>query len=1130
MTDDKRNSALPINGLMWSLLAIGLAGLLFFFWKYDDVFPEASIDLKLSKSEIAHQSATLARQMGFNTGSAVESTTFGGDEYSKTFMEYEYPMDRANVLMKTEIPIWAWTTRFCQAFQFEEMKVGLSPDGKLRSFEYEIPNELPLPSLNHEQGQKLALDFATEKAGLALASFKLIKDSTIKQVKRTDHYFVWEDEGKNYKGSRLRTAVYVSGNKVTSFDYYLHVPDSFDRKYNQIRSYNDLYKSISGVLFAVVSAALVFVFFWAMSSGLLRWRFVLILALVAFVLHFLDTWNYLPGIISSFDTTKTFTAFLVDELLSSLTQALFAALGTVATIGGIEAIYRHMFRGKIAAEKYFSKEGLRSKQVFQALFIALALFGIHLGWVAFYYLYGRQLGVWSPLEIRDASTLSSIVPAFSSFNIGVNASVTEELMYRVLCLFLVQKLCRNFWLANLIQAAGWAFMHSDYPQEPAYARGLELTVVGAFYGWVLKEFGILPCILSHFTYDSFLGVTPLLFSGSWSSLLSGFIACCPALILFGLSVFYSLKEGFLKDESELLNANVGPVQKQDVLPVEGGVLPYQELLFRRKLLLLFATIILLVGAFLIPSHKFADDARLRIGRQEAIDKAREYLTARGIDWRSWQNSVWLTDNLQRDEIQYGFEKEGFSKAKPILSTGRYPLIWWVRFFKPLQHLEYYVLVNPEGKAIALDVVMDEDASGKMIDSQQAKELAMKFLVKDRPELTPFEFETISEQKRKNRLDHAVSFSVPKLKLGDAPLKVTISTVSDIVSFPRVAWEIPQAWMFDRQKQTIYQHTAKCVIGLYFVALMIAFIFWLVGLVRSQAIHWRPAIFLGLFVFLAEILVKANDLPGLFAGYSTDVPVETFLLRSINRIAVGALMYGASATLLAAIAYAAERLLQPGFTLPALLRICFRPGNPNEARTCRSLWKDGLILGYAVPLLLMAISVAMDSWGSNFSLNAQITSFEPLPKFSCLAFPFLDMFVQAVVMGLATVIVMPVLAGLHLRYLRTKTKTILFLSLSTLLLFASEKYLPDYLFAVSQTLMLNLTAYFLVIKFCKRNIIAYFVAGYVTSLIPQIVNSWWYARDVYAADCVTGIVALLLPILVGQARIKLALRLEKRETT
>ncbi len=106
------------------------------------------------------------------------------------------------------------------------------------------------------------------------------------------------------------------------------------------------------------------------------------------------------------------------------------------------------------------------------------MFGIHTAYVVAFYLVGQRLNFWSPLEIRETATMSGQLPTFEAINVGIIASTTEELMYRVLALFFFQKLTRNFWLANFLQAASWAFMHSSYPQEPAYARGVELTIGG----------------------------------------------------------------------------------------------------------------------------------------------------------------------------------------------------------------------------------------------------------------------------------------------------------------------------------------------------------------------------------------------------------------------------------------------------------------------------------------------------------------------------------------------------------------------------------------------------------------------------------------------------------------------------
>ncbi len=53
----------------------------------------------------------------------------------------------------------------------------------------------------------------------------------------------------------------------------------------------------------------------------------------------------------------------------------------------------------------------------------------------------------------------------------------------------------------LIPGVLWAFAHSGYVTFPVYVRGVELTVVAFFLGFVFLKFDLFTAIMSHFTYN-----------------------------------------------------------------------------------------------------------------------------------------------------------------------------------------------------------------------------------------------------------------------------------------------------------------------------------------------------------------------------------------------------------------------------------------------------------------------------------------------------------------------------------------------------------------------------------------------------------------------------------------------------
>ncbi len=1153
MDDNKRTVWRPLKGTLFFFLVLGILGVVFFFWKYDAVFPAAALELKLSKEEISSKARDLCKQMDYDTEGCVESTTFGERNQISTFLEHEYSIKEANAFMRDEINVFFWYTRFCRPKEEEEFQVWLDPSGKLVALNHDLEKEKEIKSVSQDEAMQMALKFVKDKTGVTLfkslasldeqkgekieskdpdsasedepaklprappaeliEGIKLIKHGSVKQSKRTDHYFTWEDQNKDYKGGHIRTSVGVSGNVISSYDCELHVPEAFERKFADMRSYNDLLKSFSYILFAVVGAAMFFAMVWALSTRNVRWRLVLIASAISFVVELLDYWNNWSSIIQQYSTTESLQGYLAGKTVSSLLAAVMAALGAACLIGGIEAVYRKKFQEKIAGESFLKLKALSNRTVLETIIAGICVFGIHLGYVALYYLLGAKMGVWSPLEVRDVGALSNISPAFASFAVGVNASVSEELLYRVLCFVLAQMLLKNFWLANLVQAAGWAFMHSDYPQEPAYARGLELTIVGLFYGCLMRRYGVVAGIISHFIYDAFLGVTPLLLSSSLLLKLSGLAACLPPFVALGIGLGLRFFKGEDLPSKDLLNENVSnPPAEHAAVIEEEKALPYKGLSKKVRLLLLSCCLLsILLFAFLHP-RKMGSWAKMTVSRAQAIEIARKFLKERGVEEGDWKVNALLNVNIDDEEVQYGYEKEGYKKTEQIMKAARIPLLWWVRFYKPHQRREYDVVVSAEGRATALNVTLEEDAPGKNPGQDEACKMAEAYLTKYRPEFLPLKFESVLEQKRKNRTDYSVQYVVPEFKMGEARLKISVDTVGERVSFPHVSWDIPDSWRFERNKQTIKDHVAGALSKLLALVVFVLLIWWSVGVFRSQAIHWRAALIAGGLVAVISFISKLNELAYNLMSYDTDVPYSSFITQLAIRYVVSAISSAAVFSVLFALGHGAFRILFPGVSLMSLWHSLFRPDNERVEQT-KQMWVDACYCAYAWMLGLGAVSLIHSYLEGLYSPDVLVQPLHGLVDQTHYFAPALDAICNSLMIGFASICLAPALVGIYLKFFRSGRKYFLVSIIFLLLLGWSLKHWQDSLISIS-TGLIDLYAIYYWVRHCARNNpLAYFLVGALSSLAQPVAQIYKFASSIYTFDMYILIVLFLLPLLL-----------------
>jgi len=68
----------------------------------------------------------------------------------------------------------------------------------------------------------------------------------------------------------------------------------------------------------------------------------------------------------------------------------------------------------------------------------------------------------------------------------------------------LQKLTKSNVVAVVLPAFSWGFLHTAYPNEPPYIRGLEVGLIGVVAGIVMLRWGILATLVWHYTVDASL--------------------------------------------------------------------------------------------------------------------------------------------------------------------------------------------------------------------------------------------------------------------------------------------------------------------------------------------------------------------------------------------------------------------------------------------------------------------------------------------------------------------------------------------------------------------------------------------------------------------------------------------------
>jgi hypothetical protein len=1106
--------------LLIVLALLGAVGLAIFRWKEKAVFPSASIDLKISKRDILLQADSLAKALGYHKDRAIRSITFGYDDESKTFLEYELGNSVANQLMRNTVPIFYWTCKFRKEFDQETMDICLSPTGKLIFFDFNQPNDKVIPSIKHDKAKRLAQAFVTGVCGWTEATMKLVDDQSITCPHRIDHSFTWEYQTLDWNGAKLRARAEVSGNYLASFNIFLNRPEEWDRKYSTIRSNNELLYAVANIFYTLLYIAALFIFFDAISKKRIRWKFTLIASACLSLLFFLDHLNNLPATLAEYDPRSSYSTFVIECLLQSLVSipAVFAL--SLIMVGAAEVVYRTSFPHMIALERLATGKSLATRQIFDALFAGQAAFGISLGYQICYYWLGQKINYWCPLSLDNYQLLTAVVPSISAISTGVFASGSEEVLYRVLMLSLLQRALRNFWWANLLQAAAWGFMHSTYPQQPAYARGIELTIEGMFNGWLIRRYGLLACFVSHYLFDAFCEVIPLWSAPTIMHKIGALVPLIPFAILTVAALVLRRKEA--QGEDALLNLAIETPPLPERPSVAARIhtpLVYESIASKWRYGI--AGFVAL-GAVLLLCYRptyciYQHPKPLKVARDEATSIAHDYLIDQHFDLTGYQitsRAIAAIYNISDLESQYAFEKAGFAKANELAEAIVPSYTWQIRFFKPLCPEEYCVYLDQNGQMLFRTITKDENASGAKLDQAAAQKIAEAYVQKYRPIYVPFEFDNAGVSQRKNRTDYDFTFKVPKFKVADADFFVTVQVVGDMPSAISHYWKLPDQWRWDREKQQKKDEILRPImIGLGAV-FAIAVLWWIFTLFREHVVRWRNPLIVSSVLAVFTLIQGINLYPLLFASYATTTPVQTYLVMLSCTLVVGLGFTIASMAFAISIAWGGLHSDELKDKFLGTISLLLRSNSVASAVARRALCLDAILLAlgcYIVWALFVLIeSVVKFHFAQSVQIGHTYAGITSLA--SCLS-PSIDILSSLAGSMVMSPIFLAIMFGLATKYRITSFWRYFLLSFGFLLLSnALDRYWQDFLIAVAFGAVEIILFWFFVTRCVVRNMATLFAMAWLGALEPQLVIIYRQGFSLFPFDFAVCCALLVLPLL------------------
>ena len=563
--------------------ALALVALFVAAQLFPRAIPIVNLDVKMSRVEAIAAARTLATKLHLAPQGARVAARFSHDSTTQNYVELEGGGKEAFAQLAVGdryAPFW-WEVRLFTLGSIDETIVRFAPDGRPAGFAHRLSEtyvrDAAHKALDAASARKIAETRAREDWGVDITAYRLLEQSQHTQVSgRVDHSFTYE-RPEPLGEARIRLLLTVAGDELIGITPFVHIPESFGRRYEALRSDNNLIASLAtisaGLLYGLGGCVLAVL--WLARRHWLLWRPPIAAGLVVGGLLACASLASSGASWFGADTTETVATFWLKQGGVALLIVTAGGLAYALVFMAAESLSRRAFAHQPQLWRLWSREAAASPQIAGRtlggyLFVPLELALV----AAFYYATNRWLGWWQPSEmLTDPNILGSAVPALSPIALSLQAGFMEECVFRAIPLSLGALIGARYGhrtlgiaLAVLLQALIFGGAHANYPGFPAYSRPVELLLPSIVWALIFLRFGLLPTILLHATFDLSLFSIPLFLVDAPGARVQQALVIGAALVPLAMVAIRRFQAGAWRELPNALRMVVGPWKMLSKLP------------------------------------------------------------------------------------------------------------------------------------------------------------------------------------------------------------------------------------------------------------------------------------------------------------------------------------------------------------------------------------------------------------------------------------------------------------------------------------------------------------------------------------------------------------------------------------
>lgn len=793
----------------WSLFTVATLFSLWFSYTYfDKAISFVHLSITMNKSQAEQKAIKLSEQMNWPVQGYDHVTFFDKDDKLQAFTELEGGGKKAFVEMieKDYHQPFVWRVRFFKEKEIKETFIWFTPDGRLYGFKQKLPEAEVGNNISKSKAQSVA-EQSADSWDVNLKNYKLVEyEEQVRPSKRVDHSFVYERTDVTVGKGLYRVKIVVAGDQLVRVKHFVKIPDEFDRRYAQMRSYNNLLtgygQGIEFILYLLVLGMFA-LFFLYKKRYLLPVATAKVMAVFAVLLGLVSINNW-PLVWNGYMTTVPKSLFVFQQVFGTIVMgiAFVAFVGLICLIA--EAVGRYLFGKHVQFYQVWSPQAAGSYSIAEQTVLGYCGAAIMLAFMLSFYMLAGSWGWWAPLQSIDFNVLSSYVPFFSPVVYAFRAGFWEEFSSRALpiagiMLFVRNWKSKNIWFWTMIGAQAILFgaAHANYPMQPAYYRIVEIFIPSLGFAWMYVQFGLLPGIITHGVYDAVYFLLPIFRSDSLIQKVGG-------VLMVGIPLWIVIARFIQQSKlhtlaSKFYNSAFKPegseVTEKKFVREQGSVISQQVKNYTWMCglvgLLLFAT-----------SKEFQfDTPPAQLSMKQAEQQAQQTINDRygdiGTGWTRVAKFMDTFNNEGNKFVWQTYGKEVYQQLQGSYVIEPYYSVRFARFNGSVESKakEYGVWISATGKILNVWHKLPEAKQGADISENKAQELASDFIQGmyqlDKKDI---EFVSIDSTKHENRRDYNIYFQdIKNYQLDKGQGRIVVSMAGDqIVGSYRFVYS-PEEW-------------------------------------------------------------------------------------------------------------------------------------------------------------------------------------------------------------------------------------------------------------------------------------------------------------------------------------------------